>query len=372
MSDRLFSRWLPVPAMARPRRPLSMSASHASWSIRFSLRMIDLRGAELQQPLEPVVAVDDAPVEVVEVGGGEPAAVELDHGPQVGRDDRQHREDHPLGARAAAAERLDEAQSLDRLLAAHAGGGADLAVELRGEPFEVHAHDQLTDGLGAHARAEETRRATHAAAVLAVELAEVHAVERDLGQEHAGLKASDLILRLADLLAEALGLALEAIALRLERGVHLEAEVVDLALDAGLFLRLLALDVGVELLDRLGSRLAQPAERVLVGLVALGDDDLVGEPDGGRRGAAAERGDAQPPRPAAASTSWEVRAERRSSDSALNALEAVVQLIRPAMHDPSGACPRGPRAPCRCGRRGPPPPPRAAGAAARARPRRPR
>src|ERR1044072_4904466 len=40
MSDRLFSRWLPVPAIARPRRPLSISASHASWSIRFSLRMM--------------------------------------------------------------------------------------------------------------------------------------------------------------------------------------------------------------------------------------------------------------------------------------------------------------------------------------------
>ncbi len=40
MSLRLLSRWLPVPAMARPRRPLSISASHASCSIRFSLRMM--------------------------------------------------------------------------------------------------------------------------------------------------------------------------------------------------------------------------------------------------------------------------------------------------------------------------------------------
>ena len=29
-----------MPAIARPRRPLSISASHASWSIRFSLRMM--------------------------------------------------------------------------------------------------------------------------------------------------------------------------------------------------------------------------------------------------------------------------------------------------------------------------------------------
>ena len=40
MSLRLLSWWLPVPATARPRRPLSISASHASCSIRFSLRMM--------------------------------------------------------------------------------------------------------------------------------------------------------------------------------------------------------------------------------------------------------------------------------------------------------------------------------------------
>jgi len=40
MSDRLFRRWLPVPTIERPRRPLSISASHASWSMRFSLRMM--------------------------------------------------------------------------------------------------------------------------------------------------------------------------------------------------------------------------------------------------------------------------------------------------------------------------------------------
>ena len=89
----------------------------------------DLRGAQLEQSLEPVVAVDDAAVEVVEVGGGEAATVELDHGPQVGRDDRQHREDHPLGTRTGAAEGLDEAQPLDGLLAAHAAGGANLGVQ---------------------------------------------------------------------------------------------------------------------------------------------------------------------------------------------------------------------------------------------------
>ena len=165
----------------------------------------DLRGAQLQQPLEAVVAVDDAAVEVVEVGGGEAAAVELDHGAQVRRDDRQHREDHPLGTRAGATEGLDEAQPLDGLLAAHAGARANLRVELAGESLEVEAHDALAHGLRAHAGPEEPLAALDAAAVLAVEVAEVPAVQRGLRQEVTGLQAGDLVLGAADLLLEALG-----------------------------------------------------------------------------------------------------------------------------------------------------------------------
>ena len=48
----------------------------------------DLGRAEVEQPLQPVVPVDDPAVEVVQVRGGEPATVELDHRAQVGRDDR--------------------------------------------------------------------------------------------------------------------------------------------------------------------------------------------------------------------------------------------------------------------------------------------
>ena len=154
----------------------------------------DLRGAQLQQPLEAVVAVDDAAVQVVEVGGGEAAAVELDHRPQVGRDDRQHGQDHPLRPGAAAAEGLDEAQALDGLLAAQAGGGADLAVELLGQALEVHALDQLADGLGAHAGPEEARRAAHAEPYLRSSSRKFMPSSDDLGQQSAGLEALDLVL----------------------------------------------------------------------------------------------------------------------------------------------------------------------------------
>src|SRR5439155_1005871 len=115
----------------------------------------NLRRLQVEEPREPVVAVDDAPVQVVEVGGREAAAVELDHRSQVGWNDRQGAEDHPLRARAALAERLDQAQPLDRLLPALAGGLAHLDVELLGQVVEVQLLDDLLDRLGAHARVEE-------------------------------------------------------------------------------------------------------------------------------------------------------------------------------------------------------------------------
>ena len=51
----------------------------------------DVRRAQLDQPLQAVVAVDDAAIEVVEVGRGEAAAVERHQRPQVGRDHRHVR-----------------------------------------------------------------------------------------------------------------------------------------------------------------------------------------------------------------------------------------------------------------------------------------
>ena len=56
----------------------------------------DLGGAEVEQPLQPVVAVDHAAVQVVEVGGGEAATVELHHRAQFRRDHRHDVEDHRL------------------------------------------------------------------------------------------------------------------------------------------------------------------------------------------------------------------------------------------------------------------------------------
>ena len=56
----------------------------------------DVGRAQLDQPLQPVVPVDHPAVEVVEVRGGEAAAVERHERPKLGRNDRHHVEDHPF------------------------------------------------------------------------------------------------------------------------------------------------------------------------------------------------------------------------------------------------------------------------------------
>ena len=236
----------------------------------------DLGGAELQQPLEAIVPVDHAPVEVVEVGGREAAAVQLDHRAQVGRNDRQDREDHPLGTVAGAAERLDQAQPLDGLLAALAGAGPDLRVQGARQLLEVHPDDDVAHRLGAHAGPEDPAGAG-TGAVLLVQLAELHLADR-----HERLEGLDLVTGAAELLLLALGLLLLDVALALERLVHGRLELVDLLLGTALLVQRAPLG-GVRDPVRLGGDdLLQLRERGLAALLAGRDHDLARRGEGDR------------------------------------------------------------------------------------------
>src|SRR5213075_3009297 len=75
----------------------------------------DVGRAELQQLLEAVVAVDDAAIEVIQIRGGEAAAVERNERAQLGRNDRDDVEDHPLRAMARLAEGVDDFEPLGPL-----------------------------------------------------------------------------------------------------------------------------------------------------------------------------------------------------------------------------------------------------------------
>ena len=115
----------------------------------------DVGGVQLHEPLQPVVAVDDAAVEVVQVGGGEAAAVERHQRAQVGRDDRDDLEHHPVGLVARLAEGVDHLEPLGDLLALGVGGGLlHLGAQLLGEPVHLDVAEQRQDRLAAHAGVE--------------------------------------------------------------------------------------------------------------------------------------------------------------------------------------------------------------------------
>ncbi len=110
----------------------------------------DIRRLEFDQALEAIVAVDDAAIEVVQVGRREAAAIQRHERAQFRRDDRDLREDHPFRAVAGIDERFNDLQTLDellRLFAAVAGGdfGAQIIAQLR----QVDGLKQRANGFGA-------------------------------------------------------------------------------------------------------------------------------------------------------------------------------------------------------------------------------
>ncbi len=175
----------------------------------------DLGRAEVEQPLQAVVAVDDAAVEVVQVAGGEAAAVELHHRAQLRRDDRDRLEDHPLRAVAAAAERGRDLQALQGARLALALAGLDGLAQGLGLGVEVDLAEQLLDRRGAHAALEQVGEAVRRAEPV-LHLAEELLVDLDLarlevleGEPGAG-EAVDRLLRVAlDVLERDVGLLAE-------------------------------------------------------------------------------------------------------------------------------------------------------------------
>ena len=124
----------------------------------------DVRRAQLDQPLQPVVAVDDAAIEVVQVRGREAAAIQRHQRAQLGRDHRHDVEDHPVRPRAAFGEGLDQLQPLDELLALRLAGGL---LQFGAQPHllgvESMPMQDLLDRLGADADARRRRRRTRPA-----------------------------------------------------------------------------------------------------------------------------------------------------------------------------------------------------------------
>src|SRR3954447_6176399 len=211
----------------------------------------DLGSTEVEQPLQAVVAVDHAPVEVVQVGGREAATVELDHRAKLRRDDRDRLEDHVLGAVVGVDERRHHLQALDRARLLLALGRLDLVLEVLALRVQVDLLEQVANGLGAHAAAEVLAESVRRAEAV-LELTEDGLVRNDVLRLHVAEEVPDLTdalrrvldvgLRVGDVRFERLAEVLEhllAILVRQLLDVHVEAvrpEVV-LLREAGLLAR---------------------------------------------------------------------------------------------------------------------------------------
>ena len=110
----------------------------------------DVGRTELQQTLQAVVAVDDAAVQIVQVGGRKAAAVQLQQGAQIRRNDGDDRHDHPLGALVALEEALNALKALQQADALLAVGMLELLTQLLAQLVEVDLGQQLLDGFGTH------------------------------------------------------------------------------------------------------------------------------------------------------------------------------------------------------------------------------
>src|SRR5690606_37257102 len=115
----------------------------------------DVRSVELQQAAQAVVAVDDAAVQVVQVGSREAAAIQRNQRTQVRRQHRQHGHDHPLRTVAGLDERLDQLDALGQALELGLRtGGGDFLAQAGHLGLQVDGAQQLVDRLGAHGGVE--------------------------------------------------------------------------------------------------------------------------------------------------------------------------------------------------------------------------
>src|SRR3569623_657236 len=115
----------------------------------------DVGRIQVEQALQAIVAVDDAAIEVVQIGSREAAAGERHQRAQLGRQYRQHGHHHPLGTVARLDEGLHQLEALGELLdAGLRAGGHDLVTQAHHFFLQVDAGQQLIHCLGAHAGVE--------------------------------------------------------------------------------------------------------------------------------------------------------------------------------------------------------------------------
>ena len=112
----------------------------------------DVRRFELEQILEPIVAIDDAAIKIVQIAGRESSAFERNERTQIRRDDRQHIENHPIGTRMRVLEALHQFGPFRQFLAnLFALGGAHRLIQFFVELVQIDFRQQFFHCFRAHA-----------------------------------------------------------------------------------------------------------------------------------------------------------------------------------------------------------------------------
>ena len=115
----------------------------------------DVGRAQFHQAFQAVVPVDDAAVEVVQVRGGETAAVQGNQGAQFGRDNRNHFHDHPLRFVAGLEEGFNDLQTLGQFFLLGLGaGGLGFLAQGGAQFLQIQLFQERAHGLGAHAHGQ--------------------------------------------------------------------------------------------------------------------------------------------------------------------------------------------------------------------------
>ena len=113
---------------------------------------------KLQKILQPVIPVDDATVEIVEIRSGETPTLQRNEWSKVGRNHWQNRQDHPLRPGLGPKEALQQFDPLRELLAdLLALGFRHRHLQLLNTLGQVHATQGFADGLGTHLGREGIR-----------------------------------------------------------------------------------------------------------------------------------------------------------------------------------------------------------------------
>ena len=111
----------------------------------------DFGSVQVHQLLQPVVAVDDAAVKIVQIGGGKASAIQWNQRTQLGWNHRQHVQNHPLRLVAALAEGLDHLQPLGILQALlQRGFVLHLLAQFGGQRIDFNALQKFLDRFRAH------------------------------------------------------------------------------------------------------------------------------------------------------------------------------------------------------------------------------